>query len=93
MHRTSNKSLAAERARWLVDLANAIDQAQQLAWRLAHEEGHPEASSLYSRLECAREEIDALRRSGWADVRQDFPSEWIELLPESLVWLASAPET
>lgn len=84
MHRASSESLAAERKRWLAELTEAIDEAQQLAWRISSDGSHPEAMDLYVRLELARGEVESLRRSGWAAIRQDLPSDWIELLPESL---------
>lgn len=84
MHRASSESLAAERKRWLAELTEAIDEAQQLAWRISSDGSRPEAMDLYVRLELARVEVESLRRSGWAELRQDLPSDWIELLPESL---------
>ncbi len=72
----------AERARWLAELAKAIDEAQKLAWRLGVKEGDStEAKELYERLEAARIEVDALRRGGFHAARsQKFP-EWLDLLP------------
>lgn len=53
---------AADRARWLAELARAIDDAQQLAWRIGVTEGgSTEALELYVRLESARLEVEGLR--------------------------------
>jgi hypothetical protein len=62
---TSTKTRsAAARARWLSELAQAIDEAQWLAWRIGVVEGrNPEALELYVRLEIARAEVEALRGS------------------------------
>jgi hypothetical protein len=60
---------SAERARWLAELAKAIDEAQKVAWRLGVQEGDDaEAKDLYERLEAARVEVDALRRGGFQGV-------------------------
>lgn len=84
MNRFANICLAAERARWLTDLLQAIDEAQRLAWRIFSEDSHPEAMDLYVRLEVARTEVEALRRSGWATTREDCRPDWMDFLPESL---------
>ncbi len=59
----SNKEYAAaERARWLFELAHAIDAAQWVAWELGAGSGrNAEALELYARLEVARAEVEALR--------------------------------
>ena len=52
---------AAERARWLAELAKAIDDAQQLAWRVGVTEAQSsEALELYVQLESARLSAAAL---------------------------------
>ena len=52
----------AERARWLAELAAAVDEAQVLLWRIGVLEGDDaDATELYGRLECARAEIECLR--------------------------------
>ena len=53
---------AAVRARWMAELAAAIDDAQRIAWRLAAEPAtSQEARALYGRLEAARIELEELR--------------------------------
>ena len=92
MDQESNEAAATERARWLAELAIAIEQAQRIAWRLGVSEGDdPEAKSLYGRLEAARSEIDSLRRGTWSGTHQELDPFWMQLLP----WKASvdnAPE-
>ena len=62
MNASSKAMSAATRARWLSELAIAIDEAQWLAWRIGVVEGHnAEALELYVRLEIARAEVEALR--------------------------------
>lgn len=84
MRGSARKYLAAERACWLADLTQAIDDAQRLAWHLSSDGSHPEAMDLYARLELARIEVEVLRGNGWASVPQDCCSDWTEFLPESL---------
>jgi len=51
----------AARLRWLSDLAIAIDEAQQLSWRIGiGENRNSEAMDLYVRLEIIRAEVEAL---------------------------------
>jgi hypothetical protein len=55
--------IAALRAEWLAQLAEAIEGAQQLAWQLGTQEVTSiEARELYGRLEVARIELDSLRQ-------------------------------
>lgn len=82
MDHDSHEPTATERARWLAELAVAIEQAQVVAWRIGVIEGdEPEALELYARLEAAREEVDALRRGSWTGVSQDMDPAWLRLLP------------
>jgi hypothetical protein len=59
-------SAAAERSRWLAELAEAVDQAQRLARALstAGSDG-AQAKELFHRLESVRVEVDSLRRGAW----------------------------
>lgn len=62
MRKSTKQIAAAERARWLFELAQAIDEAQWVAWEMGATEGrNPEALELYMRLEAARSEVDQLR--------------------------------
>jgi hypothetical protein len=71
-----------ERARWLAELAKAIDEAQKVAWRLGVLEGDdPEAKDLYERLEAARVEVEALRRAGFHGGRRHKGPEWTGFMP------------
>ena len=71
---------SAERARWLAELAEAIDEAQRVAWRLGVEGGSIEATELYAHLEVARAEVEALRRGGWRRHDVDSPPLWLQSL-------------
>jgi len=56
------EQFAALRAEWFVQLAQAIDSAQRVAWRLGAQEcTSSEARDLYGRLEAARIELDSIR--------------------------------
>ena len=79
MHRARNQAAARERARWLDELAQAIDQAQRLTWRLGvHEGDNEEARLLYARLEAAHSEVESLRFGDWLDVRNEIDPKWLE---------------
>lgn len=71
-----------ERARWLAELADAIEDAQRLAWRIGlGDYSNHEAMDLYVRLECARAEVEFLKRSGWAGRRHLLHPKWIDIPP------------
>jgi hypothetical protein len=85
LHRARDQVVALERARWLAELAEAIAQAQRLAWQLGVAEGDlEEARELYARLEVVRAEVELLRSSGWVEVRREVEPGWLDnLLPAS----------
>ncbi len=80
---------AAERARWLAELAKAIDDAQQLAWRVGVTEAQSsEALELYVQLESARLEVEALRGATETDATRPWPvtdgaDEPVKSVPEN----------
>jgi hypothetical protein len=93
LHRAPDQVVALERARWLAELAQAIAQAQKLAWRLGVAEGDSEeARELYARLEAVRTEVDSLRFNGWGDVRREIDPAWLEGLIPDHPWLSGPRE-
>jgi MoxR-like ATPase len=82
--RVPAKFSAAEHAQWLAELAEAIEEAQKLLWRLGVSEGSSaRANELYVRLEAARAEVESLRRSGSRELTAEAHPEWLELLLSS----------
>ncbi len=76
-----NRWTAEEKARWLAELADAIDDAQQLVWQISASGGdRARASALYGQLEAAREEIDRLRRGTARAARLEVDPKWRDLL-------------
>ncbi|HET9810282.1 MAG TPA: hypothetical protein VFP53_01125 [Sphingomicrobium sp.] len=71
---------AATRARWAAELVNAIESAQRLAWQLGTaDRPSTQARELYTRLEAARVEAEAMR--GVRDrVAESVESHWIDSL-------------
>jgi hypothetical protein len=64
---------AAERGRWLAELAQAVDEAQRLAKMLrASEADCLAAKEIYDRLEAVRIEVDSLRRGSWIVRRKEI---------------------
>jgi hypothetical protein len=61
--------VVSDRARWLAELAVAIEQAQKVAWRLGVTEGQDP------------EEIEVLRCGGWSGEQQPLDPFWIKFLP------------
>ncbi len=62
MRGESEERAAAVRARWMAELAAAIEGAQRVAWQLGSTRyASLEARELYGRLEAARVELESLR--------------------------------
>ena len=77
MKRASIQTSATERARWLAELASALDEAQKVAWRLGVSEGDSaEAKDLYGRIETTRAEVDRLRLNGFRRIREESAPDW-----------------
>jgi hypothetical protein len=81
---------AAERARWLAELAQALGEAQELVNCLAVAGGgYIETLDVCARLEAARAEVQSLRRSGTRETRPYVDRKWHEhalwdrVLPEA----------
>ena len=69
MRRQKYPWTAADKARWLAELARAIDEAQQIVWRLSILRGDdPYASQIYGQLESARDEVERLQRGSRGSV-------------------------
>ena len=80
MKRASIESSSTERARWLSELADALDEAQKVAWRLGVSEGDcAEAKELYGRIEAARAEVDRLRLNGFRRIREESGPDWTDI--------------
>ncbi|HEX5238989.1 MAG TPA: hypothetical protein VFW39_11085 [Sphingomicrobium sp.] len=86
MVRVPNEDSTARRARWLAELAEALDEARRLMKQLGAAEGRIEAVELYARIEAVRLEVQAmrLRRTNPSD-RNSGP-EWTKDFP----WKCSA---
>ena len=76
---------AAQRARWLAELAEALDEARELLKQLSEEKA-AEAAALSERIEAAREQVQSLRLRRLSGGGQDFGPEWTENIP----WRLSA---
>ena len=64
---------AAERARWLAELADALEQAERLVWSLDDlARTNPEMIELYGSLDAARAEVQALRVKRVTTLRRSF---------------------
>jgi hypothetical protein len=73
---------AAERARWLGEIVEALEEAQMLIWRLGLAEvGHMEVLDLLSRLETTRGEARALRLGRVSDTAHQPDPKWTIPVP------------
>ena len=77
-----SNELAAERARWLAELSDALDDAYRLLCNSSlWAERLPQTRELCFRIEAARLEAQSLRRSRSLTRRKENGPEWIESLP------------
>ena len=82
MRRVKVQASASERARWLTELADALEQAQKLAWTMGFlEENSVEAMELYGRLEAARMEVQSLRFGRFGTGSRKHDPKWVDLVP------------
>jgi hypothetical protein len=80
---------AAERARWLAELAQVLQEAQKLASQLAVAQGRKsEALDVCARLEAAYAEVQRLRRGRMSASEKNIDLNWSKHLP----WDRALPE-
>jgi len=73
---------AADRARWLADLADALDRAHRLLSQMEFDVATAgDARDLSMRIEAARFEVQSLRLSRSVTVRFEPGPNWTNLLP------------
>ena len=72
MFRISNDDSAARRARWLAELADALDDARRIVKKLGADDGRIEAVELYARIEAVRLEVHATRLRRSFGIARDF---------------------
>ena len=85
----STKLVASARARWLTELAQALEEAQRLAVQLGN--WHPDnqdAAALRVRILAVRAELDDLRRNGLGEVRREIDPDWTNLA----TWRGNLPD-
>ena len=67
----------------LFELAEAIDQAQRVAWALGIAEGDDhDAKELYGRIESVRVEIESLRYGRWSGGSTELDPCWTTILSD-----------
>lgn len=77
---------AALKARWLAELAEALEQARALVKEMGAAEGRIEAIELYARIEAIRFEVQAMRLASDRPAAPATGPEWSKNLP----WQRSA---
>lgn len=81
MRRMPTEVATIDRARWLAEVADALERAQRLTWRIGAPGGNGEAMELYGRIEAARAEAWSLRLGGFRIARQEYDPNWMNLFP------------
>lgn len=82
MNRVSSGDSAANRARWLAELAEALDEARDLV----REFGVGDGEELYARIAAVRQQVETMRISRRSGGGQDLDPEWSKDVP----WRRSA---
>jgi hypothetical protein len=76
---------AADTARWFAELAQALEEAQELVNSLAFARGqYVETLDVSARLEAAQAEVRSLRHSRMDATIKDFDPNWRKYMPASL---------
>ena len=81
MSRVSLEGFAAQRARWLAEVAAALEDARVLVRQLGSAEGRGEAIELEARIEAMRIEVQAMRLGRGAAAAARSSPEWTNNLP------------
>lgn len=79
-----NADSGAQRARWLAELAETLEEARRVVKELASEEIRLDAIELAAQIESARFEVQALRLKRSIGGGQDFGPEWSKDIPWKL---------
>ena len=82
MLQPGNVFTPADRARWLAELAAALDEARVLLRTLPEHRPDRRVPELELRIDAALEQVDALRRGRWTPDRDRTAPEWSMLVPE-----------
>lgn len=82
----SSAESVAHRARWLAELADALDEARTLVRQLGVEEARIDAIDVAARIEAASNEVQRMRLMRSSGGGQDFDPEWTKNIP----WRLSA---
>ena len=82
MDHWGERPAAAKRARWLAELAAAVDEAQRVAHALSTSCGScAEADLLFGRLDAVRIEVQDLRGAGRGARPTQIDPRWTSLFP------------
>jgi len=84
--RVPNEDTAAKRARWLAEVAAALDQARHLTKELAAQQESVDTIELTARIDAVRLEVQAMRLSRASGGGQHNDPEWTNDIP----WKRSA---
>jgi acyl-CoA reductase-like NAD-dependent aldehyde dehydrogenase len=81
VNRTPFEVSAAHRARWLAELAEALEEARALVKQLGAMEGRIEAAELFARIEAIGFEVEVIRLAAKTAAATRSDPEWSKSLP------------
>jgi len=79
-----NEGVAAARARWLAEVAEALEEARQVMKQLGAAGGGIEILDLYNRIDALAVDVEFMRRMRSAHSREHLRPEWTKNVPWSL---------
>jgi hypothetical protein len=82
--RVPNEGAAAARARWLAELAEALEEARQVMKQLGAAAGRIEMVELYNRIDALALDVETMRRMRSARSPEHVRPEWSKNIPWSL---------
>jgi hypothetical protein len=79
-----NEGAAAARARWLAEVAEALEEARQVMKQLGAVAGGIEIVELYDRIDALALDVDFMRRKRASPGGEHFRPEWTKNIPWTL---------
>jgi hypothetical protein len=79
-----NEGAAVARARWLAEVAEALEEARQVMKQLGVMAGGIEIVELYDRIDALALDVDFMRRKRASQAGEHFHPEWSKNIPWTL---------
>ena len=84
MVRLPNEGAGAARARWLAEIAQALEEARHVIKQLGADGGRIEILDLYERIDALALDVESMRRMRSSPGREHLRPEWTQNVPWTL---------